>query len=344
MSHPFPDLVQLFDGLPTPTGDAGPGRFCALPVPGYPFCAVGKDSSGNPVLLIEADNALPGTVPPLVLEHLSVIHMVTCRVQSPHLATNDRILSVIRCTGADRALHEYFLRSLHPIIASLPLKPSRQQISDAVERLADLFRQMTEAPRKTVAGLWAELFVIAQAHDSARLLASWHALPEERFDFALGIDRLDVKSASGGVRMHHFSLEQLRPSGPTRVVIASLLIERMEGGTSINDLVDAIRGRIADPGLLIRLDSVVAQTLGQDWRAGQQVRFDLQQAIHSLRLVEGSAIPSVAVPVPGELSAVHFRVDLSQHPLLFPDVLMQESELFRAVLPVPDAISLLSPG
>lgn len=343
MRHPFPDLVQLFDGLPTPTADVGLGRFCALSVPGYPFCAVGKDISGNPVLLIEADNAQPGTAPPLVLEHLAVIHMVNCHVQSPNLAADDRTLSVIRCTGADRALHEYFLRSLHPIIVSLPPKPSRRQISDAVERLVDLFRQMTEAPRKTVAGLWAELFVIAQAHDPARLLASWHAMPEERFDFALGIDRLDVKSASGGVRMHHFSLEQLRPAGQSRVVIASLLIERMEGGTSVNDFVDAIRGRIADPSLLVRLDSVVAQTLGQDWRAMQRVRFDLQQAIHSLRFVEASAIPSVHVPVPAEVSAVHFRVDLTQHPLLFPDVLMQESELFRAALPpvgVPDTIGL----
>jgi hypothetical protein len=70
---------------------------------------------------------------------------------------------------------------VHPIIVSLPPKPSRQQISDAVEKLVDLFRQMTEAPRKTVAGLWAELFIIDQAHDPAKLLASRHALPEERF-------------------------------------------------------------------------------------------------------------------------------------------------------------------
>lgn len=332
MSHPFPDLVQLFDGLPAPTSDSGTGRFCALSVPGYSSCAIGKDISGNPVLLIEADSGQPGTAPPLVLEHLAVIHLVNCRVQSPNLATCDRMLSVIHCTGTDRALHEYFLRSLHPVIVSLPPKPSRQHISEAIERLIELFRKMAEAPRKTVAGLWAELFVIAQACDPARLLASWHAMPEERFDFALGTDRLDVKSASG-VRAHHFSLEQIRPTTPVRVVIASLLIEQVVGGTSINDLVDAIRGRIADPCLLIRLDSVVAQTLGQDWRAVQQVRFDLEQATHSLRFIEASTIPSVPVPVPAEVSAVSFRVDLTQHPLLFPNDLMQESELFRAVLP-----------
>jgi len=333
MSRPFPDLVQLFDGFPAPASDVGLGRFCALPVPGYPFCAVGKDVNGRPVLLIQADNAQPGTAAPLALEHLEVIHLVNCRVQSPNAAEMNRTLTVVRCTGADRDLHEYFLRCLHPIVASLSANPSRQQISDAVERLIDLFRQLAEAPRKTVAGLWAELFLLSQARDPARLLAGWHAMPEDRFDFASGMDRLDVKAAFGGLRMHHFALEQLRPAGQTRVVIASLLTDRAEGGSSVNDIVDSIRSRIADPGLLIRLDSVVAQTLGQDWRTMRQGRFDLQQATHTLRFVEAAAIPSVPIPTPREVSAVHFRVDLSQHALPFPDALMEGSELFRAALP-----------
>ncbi len=333
MSQPFPDLLQLFDGLPAPTSDVGLGRFCAQPVPGYPCCAVGKDISGSPVLLIQAATPQLGTRPPLVLEHLAVIHSVNCRVQSPNLAEQQRTLSVIRCTGVDRALHEYFMRSLHPIVASFPSNPSHQQISDAVERLVDLFRQMTETPRTTVAGLWTELFVISQARDPAKLLACWHAMPEEQFDFASGIDRLDVKGAAGGLRMHHFALEQLRPAGRIRVIIASLLIEQAEGGTSVNDLVDSIRTRIADPSLLIRLDSVVAQTLGQDWRAMQQVRLDLQRAVPSLRFVDASSIPAVPVPVPPEVSSVHFRVDLTQHPLPSADALMQGSELFRAALP-----------
>jgi hypothetical protein len=333
MSQPFPDLVQLFDGLPGPTSDVGLGRFCALPVPGYPFCAIGKDVNSKPVLLIQADNAQAGTAAPLVLEHLAVIHLVNCRVQSSDATEQNRTLSVVRCTGADRDLHEYFLRSLHPIIASLPANPSRRQISDAVERLVDLFRKMAETPRKTINGLWTELFVISQARNPARLLAGWHAMPEDRFDFASGTDRMDVKGASGGLRTHHFALEQLRPIGQIRVVIASLLIDRVEGGTSVNDLVDSIRAKIADPGLLIRLDSVVAQILGQDWRAVQRVRFDLQQATHSLRFIDATSIPSVPVPVPPEVSAVHFRVDLTQHPSPFPGALMEGSELFRAALP-----------
>ena len=266
-----------------------------------------------------------------------MIHLVNCRIQTGVQGEQQRTLSVIRCTGTDRAIHEYFLRCLHPIIASLRQSPSRDQVSEAVQKLVDLFRRMADAPRKAVAGLWAELFLIARSSDPACLLGAWHAIPEERFDFGHGIDRLDVKVATGGLRLHHFTLEQLRPIGPVRVLIASVVTDRSQGGTSLNDLVDSIRTRVADPDHLIRLDSVVAQTLGQDWRAMQQTRFDLQQAIQSSRFIDGATIPSVPVPVPPEVSAVHFRVDLTQHPLLFPEALIQGSGLFRAAIPRMEA-------
>jgi hypothetical protein len=333
MSRSFPDLVQLFDHLSAPSANLGLGRFCAQPIPGYTGCAIGKDASGNPVLLIQADNALPGTAAPLVLEHLCVIHLVNCRIQTGENAEQRRTLSVIRCTVTDRAIHEYFLRCLHPIVVSLRQSPSRDQISEAVRKLVDLFRRMADIPRKTVVGLWAELLLIARSSDPACLLTAWHAIPEEKFDFAYGIDRLEVKAALGGLRQHHFALEQLRPIGQVRVLIASLLTERSEGGTNLNELVDSIRARVANPDHLIRLDSVVAQTLGQDWRAMQHTRFDLQQAIHSLRFIDATTIPSVTIPTPPEVSAVHFRVDLTQHSTPSPNTLIQGSGMFRAASP-----------
>jgi hypothetical protein len=336
MIQSFPDLVQIFDNLSAPSANVGLGRFCAYPIPGYPACAIGKDTSGNPVLLVQADNVLPGTAAPLLLEHLCVIHLVNCRVHTGDQGEQQQTLSVIRCTGTDRAMHEYFLRCLHPIIASLPHHPSRDQVSQAVERLIDLFRRMADVPRKTATGLWAEIFLIARSSAPATLLEAWHSIPEEKFDFAIGVDRLDVKAASGGLRIHHFALEQLRPVAQIRVLIASLLAERTQGGTSLNDLVDSIRTKVTDATLLIRLDSVVAQTLGQDWRAMQDTRFDLQQAIQSLRFVDAAIIPSVAAPSPPEVSAVHFRVDLTQHPMPFPDTLIQGSGVFRAAIPRAD--------
>ena len=102
----------------------------------------------------------------------------------------------------------------------------------------------------------------------------------------LGKDRLEVKAAAGQLRIHHFSLEQLRPPFPTRAVVASLLTEHTAGGTSIADLVDDIRCGIGDAELLIRMDAVVAGILGANWREADTVRYDAQLAVELLRFVD----------------------------------------------------------
>lgn len=333
MSRSVSDLVRLFDSLPAPSTDVGLGRFCAQPLPGFPACSVGKDTAQNPVLLIQADNASPAAASPLVLEHLSVIHLVNCRVHTPQGEQHDRTLSVIRCTGTDRAMHEYFLRALHSVVVALPRNPTQQDVSQAIQRLVELFRQLSEPPRKALQGLWAELFIIARASDPRSLIQCWHAMPEDRFDFSDGPQRLEVKTASGRVRSHRFALEQIRPAAGTVAVVASVLTERTAGGTSLIDLLDEIRNRIDDADILIRLDNVVARTIGTDWRHATDTRFDRQLAEDSLRFFDALSIPAVSTEVPPEVSDIHFRVDLSRQPSLVPTHDEAHTSLLLAAVP-----------
>ena len=113
-------------------------------------------------------------------------------------------------------------------------------------------------------------------------------------------------------------------------MIASLHVNAMEGGTSINDLVDRIRQHVADPELLIRLDAVITQVAGQNWRALRDNHFDLHVAIDTLRFYDAASIPAVSLPIPTEVSSVTFRVDLSHLGLSQPDQLIAASHLFRA--------------
>ncbi|MFO1043706.1 MAG: PD-(D/E)XK motif protein [Planctomycetaceae bacterium] len=310
MSGQFTDLVELFDSLPPPDQNVGLGRFCAHLVPACPACSIGKDIDGCPALLIGTDNAAPGPVHPLVLESFRVMHMVSCRVQERADSENERTLSVVQCTTRDRVTQEYFLRALYPIIASLPARPNREDVTRSVDRLLELFRQMSSAPRRAVSGLWAELFVISEATSPEVMLRSWRAIPEEKFDFSMSSDRVDVKS-SAGTRVHYFNLDQLRPLPPLQAVVVSLLVERAQGGANAIELVEVIRNRVHDSGLLLRLDQIVAETIGQDWRSLSEVRFSVDVARASLRTINAGDIPSVSVPIPPELSSVHFKVDLT---------------------------------
>lgn len=113
---------------------------------------------------------------------------------------------------------------------------------------------------------------------------------------------------------------------------ASLHVNSASGGSSINDLVDVIRRAVADPDSLIQLDASVAQTLGHDWRAMRDHRFDFQAALTSLRFFDAACIPAVAAPLPSELSSVSFRVDLSQLQAEALTDLVDSSDLFHAAV------------
>jgi hypothetical protein len=329
VSQSIPDLIRFFERLRTPVSDAALGRFCAQKLPNFPCCSIGKDSIGNPAVLIEVNNAIPGSESPMVLQNVALIHLVNCRVQIPNNAEELKTLSVIRCTTNDQDFHRYFLRCLAPIILALPKIPTRKHVSDAVQRLVDLFRQLTEPPRKTISGLWAELFIIAYSSDPALLISFWHTTPEERFDFAHGRSRLEVKATTGRLRMHRFSLNQIRPPAPIRSVIASILLQQTSGGTAVCELVDTIRSLVSDPELLIRLDQIVAKTIGDDWRTIQLVEYDLELAVNTLRFIDSASIPSVPAILPREISDVHFCVDLSQQPMNCSIPQADEIDLFR---------------
>jgi hypothetical protein len=84
-------------------------------------------------------------------------------------------------------------------------------------------------PRKSVQGLWAELFLMARLRDPSALVAAWHSQLGDLYDFSAGSQRIEVKSAIGRIRRHHFTLEQVLPIPRTRVLIASVLVERGRG-------------------------------------------------------------------------------------------------------------------
>jgi len=175
--------------------------------------------------------------------------------------------------------------------------------------------------------------VIAQSNAPAELIRAWHATPEDRYDFNSGSQRIEVKSSSSRTRQHRFALEQLHPPVGTSLLIASVFVERAGGGVSVMNLVDEIRSHIrGQTELLLRLESTVAATLGDNWRAALDERFDRQLGQGSLRFYESAAIPSVDPELPDGVSDVAFKSDLSEVESVERDVFRQMGGLFAAAL------------
>jgi hypothetical protein len=235
-----------------------------------------------------------------------------CRITKVDKTTIYGNFTIIRCTGRERNLHIYFLRVVSLLFELLPEKPTKKQVSNAIRTLINLFRSMTSAPRKSLQGLWAELFVIDYSTNPKILLQSWHHTPYDRHDFNMGNERLEVKSTSQQIRQHHFSLEQLAPIQDVEIIIASLFTERVSSGVTVMDLVDRIRPRLQKSSdLIAHLDLIVASTLGSNWISAFDEPFDRELAANSLQFYYASNIPSVQLPLPSGVSHVHFQSDLS---------------------------------
>lgn len=329
------DLSSIFDSIPSADPSTiATSVFSAVPIPGFEQHRIAKDSHGFPAILISVAEPSP-TVNPLsvALEHLTVQHYITCRISRPDGLTEEGRFTIVRCTSSDRMLHIYFLRIITAVINSIGDVPSHLDVFQAVSKLVELFRAMSEAPSKSVRGLWAELFLIVQAQDPVVLINAWHTMPEDKYDFAAGSQRIEVKSTSGRIRQHYFSFEQLHPPAGTTVLIASLFIERAGAGTSLGELTDEVRSRVSgNPDLVLHIDKIVGLVLGESWRSAMEERFDRELAQESLAFFATENIPKVSPELPCGVSEVRFKSDLTGQVATDLARLRVAQGLFRAVL------------
>ena len=322
------DLISIFKGLPKPDqGDLQ--SFSAAQVENTSH-RVGKDISGWPVLLLStASDKQNG--PQIHLEHLEVQHSIRCRVTS-NKKSEEGIFTVIRCTNADEELAGYFFSSIDPVLRALGPTPTFEEVSRAIVHLIELFRALSQPPRKSVSGLWAELFLIRNARDPIVLLNSWHSTPEDKYDFNSNAQRIEVKSTSQRNRVHHFSFEQLNPPSRCQVIIASLCVDLSGGGMSLGDLIQEIRNLLpGSPELEEKLNRVIVQTLGNSLHQSVSSRFDRQLAQDSLSLFDAEMIPKISEPLPVGISDVHFKADLNQCDTLSKETLVSAGGIFAAL-------------
>lgn len=332
-------LLSAFSRLPIPRIAEGSEAFSTQVIKQTPPHRVGKDTEGRPAILMSIHDAEGGDVPyPVALEHLVVRYNVLCQVTDPGEPQRQGRFTVIRCESHESDLIEYFLRTMEVHIHSIGPSPSCKQVSVMVEKLIELFRVLGQPSKFSIQGLWAELLIIAESSNPRLLLRSWHTGPEDRYDFCDGGQRVEVKSTSGRVRVHHFSLEQLNPPAGTTALVVSLFVERSADGLTVLDLVDRIRVRIQnDLDLLAHLHRNVTLTLASDWRQAAAFRFNRRSAKESLRLFEAGRISSVSLPVPPEVTEVRFKVNLSRTPPCDISNLIVGGSLFGAIAQLAEA-------
>jgi hypothetical protein len=327
------DLVQLFESLVAPMRSANGNDLAAVPIPSIDTHRIAKDANGSPCLLIrQAPQSVRSA--PIRLENLRVSFNVPCTVTSPGGNQEHDVFTIVRCVAANPALFPHFLRIISPIVVALGPTPTQAEVRRAISGLVELFQTLTAPGNKTIQGLWAELLLIRLSSNPAALASAWHRDPLEHFDFADGPQRIEVKSNSSRRREHYFSLDQLTPSGGSRIVICSVFAERAGGGVSLRKMADDIRGLLAgDATLVARFDAAFYSSLGSGWAEVMDESFDWELATGSIAFYSAESVPRPHNPKPQAIFEVRFRSDLSSATPLTAEQLTALGPIFIAALP-----------
>lgn len=305
------NLIGLFDTLTVPIGNEK--TFNALQIYGYSNFRLAVDYEGNPIILLSIiDKTRIFTLKNFRLKYLQLEQNIDCKIIENESVIN-QTFTVIKFTSIERHLCEYFLRISETLIKTLGNEPSQKQIIESLNRFVEVFRTLSDTPSNTVHGLWSELFLIDNSKSPASLLTYWHTVPEEKFDFNSGKERIEVKSNSNFERSHFFSSEQLNPPLGTNVLIASIFIRQNNEGRSIQQLIESITEKIhQDVYLTEKLNKIVCRTLGNSLEQSITIKFDYNIAKDSLLFYNYLDIGKIEeIYIPSEVTEVKYKSDLS---------------------------------
>ena len=93
------NLAKIFKSLKTPQIGLGEERFfSAITLDGYEPHRLGKDSSGNPIILLSVEDTDRRIKPASIkLKHLSVQHNVNCRISASDKNYETQKFTIIHC-------------------------------------------------------------------------------------------------------------------------------------------------------------------------------------------------------------------------------------------------------
>ena len=289
-----------------------PNTYIAKPIFGSQVLRIAKGLTGTPALLIDAPYYInDADKETIAYKHISFTPKCNCILQSEASLT-ECTMAVITCTSDDAHLREYFLRSLSGVCSSLPQKPSIGDIYQMLNDLLELFQLKSSAPRDSVQGLWGELLIIYLSSDPEKAIQAWHENPNALYDFYDGVSAVEVKTALGDHRCHHFSILQLNPPENISLVIASLLIQEIANGATVYDLLAKIATeKEISPNALSKAHAIILSILGRDWFEQKNTRFDIVSAGKGLKLFRHHLIPQIRYPLPQGVNSVSFISDLT---------------------------------
>lgn len=308
-------------------------RFHVVSIPGK-LHKIGSSIEGFPKFFVVTSDQM--MMQNLNAELLSVEYNVLCNIIEGSNVLDNQYFTIITLRSDNEQLKKMFLDVFLMMLETLSPQPSNISLASKVESLLSIFAKLKHRPIHKLQGLWAELLLIEQSKEPAIVARAWHALPNSKYDFTMGGDKVEVKSTQSENRVHHFSLDQLNPSPNSRLIVCSIIVrESAQGakGLSVFDLYDRITRKVDDIEVRMHISEIIADTLGSDFYVAQKKYFDYIEACDRLALFDYTNIPKIKKEdVPEHVSEIRFSSNLTHlTDVRDGDYDRSDSELFNSI-------------
>jgi len=307
-------------------------QFFVERIPSFENHFFGRTSAGYLCLLLFAKAASHRS--PIRMTSIDVTFAMPCSINFKDEVKHSKTLTAITCTTLDKVTNDYFMQISQMILGVLEKNPSFPHVVDTVNRFVDIFQKLSIPARKSVTGLFGELYIIHVAESPANVLSAWRIENEDRFDFSIDNIRIEVKVSTSRDRAHFFSREQCFPPENTLGLLFSLFLDSAGGGLSLEELVKKIELQIGnDPKLNLKLHEGIVDCLGSNYLTAASARFDENVAKSSLQIYDLCSIPAVRNGVPDEVSRIKFYSDISRTPTVSVSTIVQKYNSVKCLLP-----------
>ena len=247
---------------------------------------VGTDSNGRTVLLI------PGQLNVLSFEtnFASFNHWISVTRAEDNKVVEDVALLTLDIKKTDLSAID---AATAIFLGIIDLQIRFGKCGEAIWQMKSLFEsELKYKPADdAVTGLIGELAFILNSKDKDTAVKCWHSAVDDTYDFSSESLRLDVKSTKSGVRHHYFSSTQIPPTTGKKVLIASILVDSVEMGTTLGQLINKVIENLS-PDLVDKVNTSVLKQIGTHPGTVLNPQIDIENTLESIRIYDSHDIPS----------------------------------------------------
>ena len=266
----------------------------------------GKNQAGNVCFVIPSNSAHPKQSSRATKE-LSLILDLECGFNIDG-ADKAMLSNILVCKSLDETDISAFIR-LCAAFAGDDL--NSRSITELFSALTRLFTTKRQSDANTIAGLFGELYTIYYL-DSQEIDVSkaWQKKDLMKFDFTISPSkRMEVKTAIGAERKHHFRHEQLYYEDYD-IVIVSLMLREANEGISVFDIVDYCRKKYAsDYARLNIIESKLSDYSDDELRG---MVYDETYLERNIKFVPASEVPRFKEKSPNNLTNAEYDCNLGE--------------------------------